>query len=151
MTPFFGSKDDDGGGAVSDDAAALDAEIARLDGLPLADLAAEAMSKGFGPDGPGGPGKPGSIDGPPEASSERLVLLDIARVFTPAFAGKGVSQAQSLRFQTLVAEGLQILENASLIRVTWRGGQEHYLATRRGRKALADGTLGDVLARLDLE
>jgi hypothetical protein len=151
MAPFFGSKDDDGGAPASDDAATLDAEIARLDGLPLAELAGEAMSTGFGPDGPGGPGKPGTIDGPPEAYTQRLVLVDIVRCFTPAFVGKGVSQAQQLRLQTLVAEGLQILENASLVRITWRGDQEHYMATRRGRKALADGTLDGILSRLDLE
>jgi hypothetical protein len=149
MAPFFGGKDDSADAYVSDDAAALDAEISRLDGLALADLAAEAMQKGFGPEGPGGPGKPGTIESP-ETSAERLILLDIARCFTPAFAGKGVSQVQMQQLTTLVAEGLQVLENASLIRVNWRGGQEHYMATRRGRRALQNGSLGDVLGRVDL-
>jgi hypothetical protein len=151
MSPFFGSKDENAAASVSEDAAAMDAEVARLDGLSLADLAAEAMSKGCGPGGPGGPGKPGTIEAPPESFDDRVNLLDIVRQFTPAVTGKGVSQARQLHLQTLVAEGLQVLENASLLRVTWRGGQEHYVATRRGRRASANGTLGEALARLDLE
>jgi hypothetical protein len=150
VAPFFGSRDEIMGDSVSDDAAAVDAEIARLDALPLADLAAEAMNKAFGPDGPGGPGKPGTIESP-ETSSERLVLLDISRSFTPAFAGKGVSQTQMQQLATLVAEGLQVLENASLIRVTCRGGQEHYLATRRGRSALENGALAGIIVGLNLD
>jgi hypothetical protein len=150
MAPFFGNKEDAPTSGASDDAATMNAEIARLDGLSLADLAAEAMNRGFGPDGPGGPGKPGTIESP-ETSSERLVVLDIARTFTPAFAGKGVTQIQMQQFATLVAEGLQVLENASLIRVTWRGGMEHYMATRRGRRAVENGSLAGILARLGLD
>ena len=149
LAPFFGNKEDTPGGSVSDDTATMNAEIARLDGLSLADLALEAMNRGFGPDGPGGPGKPGTIESP--ETSERLVVLDIARTFTPAFAGKGVTQIQMQQLTTLVAEGLQVLENASLVRVTWRGGMEHYMATRRGRRAVEDGSLAGILAGLGLD
>jgi hypothetical protein len=41
----------------------------------------------------------------------------------------------------LVAEALQALEHASLVRVTWHGGNGHYRATRRGRLAVERGTV----------
>ena len=62
-------------------------------------------------------------------------MSDIARQFTPAYTGRGVGREQTLRFDQLVAEGLQVLENAALVRVTWSGGTAHYVATRLGRAA----------------
>jgi hypothetical protein len=47
----------------------------------------------------------------------------------------------------LVAEGLQALELAALIRVTWRGGTEDFKATRRGREALANGSVERLVAK----
>jgi len=132
-----------------DDAAVLAAEIAQLDALPLAQLAVEVMVKGFGPDGPGGPGTPGTIEAP-SLDAPPVGLAEIARSVSPAYAGHGVSQELQLRFTTLVAEGLQILENASLVRITWHGGVENYLATRLGRTAVERGAVERVVAGGDL-
>jgi hypothetical protein len=115
----------------------IPAEIARLEGLALSQLAAEVMARGFGPDGPGAPGKPGTIEAP-SSSAERVRLNDIARVATPAFIASD-DAAEQTHIGNLVAEALQALELAALVRVDWRGGTESYFATRRGRKALAGG------------
>jgi hypothetical protein len=145
MAALFGKKDDapgetDAGG----DVALMEAELERLAALSLSDLAAEVMTKAFGPDGPGGPGKPGTIEDP--TSSERVRMNEIARAVTPLYAGSGVGSEQQVRLTNLVAEGLQILENAALVRVSWRGGTENYFATRRGRAALERSELSGALA-----
>jgi hypothetical protein len=132
-----------------DNAAVLAAEIEQLDALPLAQLAVEIMVKGFGPDGPGGPGRRGTIEAP-SVDAARIGLADIARAVSPAYAGRDVGPELQLRFSTLVAEGLQILENASLVRISWRGGLENYLATRLGRAAVERGAVERVLAGGDL-
>jgi hypothetical protein len=141
MTPLFGHKDEDTG----DDVAALEAEIARVDGLAPARLAAEVMEKGFGADGPGGPGKPGTIEAP-ASGSERVGVLEITRRFTPAYTGRGVAREQQLRLSQLVEEGLQLLGNAALVRVSWRGGFDDYRATRAGRAALERGEVERAVA-----
>ena len=140
MSPMFGHQADG-----ADGAAALQAEIDRAGVLPLPELAAEVMARAFGPDGPGGPGRPGTIDGPAEASN-RLTLTDVARAFTPAFAARGAGADQLHRLSLLLAEALQLLEHAALVRVSWRGGMENYLATRAGRAAVAQGAVTRVLA-----
>ncbi len=138
MAPLFGHKDD-----AADDVAAMNAEIERVAALTLPQLGAEVMDRGFGADGPGGPGKPGSLEAPGDV---RVGLSDIARSFTPAYAGRGVGREQTMRFDQLVAEGLQVLENAALVRVAWNGGMAHYIATRLGR---ASAQRGDVERTLE--
>ena len=125
------------------DGAVFEAEIERVGGLPLAEVAAEVMAKGFGPDGPGGPGKPGTLESPGDA--QRVGLAELVRAVSPASAGRSVSATQTLRFGFLIAEGLQALEHASLIRVSWRGGFEDYHATRLGRAAVEQNAVGRVL------
>ena len=127
-----------------DDVTAMDLEIERVGSLTVAQLGAEAMIKGFGPEGPGGSGKPGTPEAPglPEV---RVGLADIAREFTSAYAGRGVSTAQRTRLDHLIAEGLQALEHASLVRVSWRGGVDDYTATRRGRTAIERGEVQRIL------
>ncbi len=140
MSPMFGHKDES-----PDGAAALQAEIGRAAALPLPELAAAVMAGVFGPDRPGGPGRPGTIDGPAEAAN-RLTLADVTQAFTPAAAGRGVGADQLHRLSLLLAEALQLLEHAALVRVSWRGGMENYLATRAGRAAVAQGAVPRVLA-----
>ena len=131
-----------------DDVAAMADEIERVGSLAPPSLAVEVMIKGFGPEGPGAPGRPGTIEEP--LGAFRVGLEDIARQFAPTFGGRAVGPEQKKRLMNLIAEGLQILENAALVRVSNRGGYEHYLATRRGRAAveqheieriIEDGTL----------
>ena len=140
MSPMFGHKD---GG--QDGAAAMQEEIRRAAALPLPELAAEVMASVFGPDGPGGPGRPGTIDGPAEAAN-RLTLADVTQAFTPASAARGAGADQLHLLSLLLAEALQLLEHAALVRVSWRGGMENYLATRAGRAAVAQGEVARILA-----
>ena len=92
-----------------------------------------------GPGGPGGPGKPGTLESP-GGTAEHVGFAGIARVLTPAFSGRGVRPEQTMFLSLLVAEALQALEHASLVRVSWRGGMEDYLATRPGRAAAGGRT-----------
>ena len=119
MTPLFGHKDEETG----DDVAALEAEIARVEALPPARLAAEVMEK---------------IE-PPATGGGRVGVLEITRQLTPAYAGRGVGQEQQLRLSRLVEEGLQLLEHAALVHLSWRGGFDDYRVTRRGLAALERG------------
>ena len=142
MAALFGKKEDD---STPGSPPAAE-EIARLEGLPLAQLAAEVMDRAFGPNGPGAPGRPGTIEAP-GLSDARLRLNDVAGVVTPAFTATS-DVTEQLRIANLVAEGLQALELAGLIRVTWRGGTEDFSATRRGRGAQAGGTVGESVSRV---
>lgn len=136
MAALFGNKDkEDGGDGAA--APATAAEIARLEGLALPSLAAEVMEKAFGPDGPGGPGRPGTIEAP-GLSAPRVRLNEIAGAVSSAYTATSDADEQ-LRIANLVAEGIQALELAALVRVTWRGGTEDFLATRRGRAAQERG------------
>lgn len=121
------------------------AEIARLEGMPLPKLAAEVMEKAFGGQGPGAPGVPGTIEAP-SLSAERVRVAEVARVVTPAFVAAN-DAADQMRIGNLVAEALQALELAALVRVAWRGGTEDYLATRRGRQAAQGGEVEALISR----
>ncbi len=128
MSPLFGSKDtkhDDRPG----DAEAL-AEAQRLAALPLPQLAAEVMDKGFNP-GPASDGLP----------TVRMIAEDIA----PGLAGREPDAFQSL--YDIVGEGMQLLEHACLIRYTvWSSqGGVFFTATRLGRAALAQGKVEHLL------
>jgi hypothetical protein len=141
MAALFGSKQDGGDGAAT---AATGTEIAPLEGLDLPSLAAEVMEKAFGPDGPGGPGKPGTIEAP-GLSAPRLRLNEIAGTVSSAYTTTSDPDEQ-LRIANLVAEGIQALELAALVRVTWRGGTEDFVATRRGRAAQESGEVERLVA-----
>jgi hypothetical protein len=145
MSPLFGSKGDakDEAGA---DLATMTADLERLAALPLDALATEVMIVAFGSDGPGGPGKPGTIEDLTAGSVARVGGIELSRLFSPAYAGRGVGDDLRLQLGSIVAEGLQILENAALVRVVWQGGQPHYMATRRGRAAVSNDALEAALA-----
>lgn len=140
---LFGKKEDEADAAGGGDAAVA-TEIARLEGLTLAKLAADVMEKGFGPDGPGAPGKPGTIEAP-ALSAERVRLGEIVAAVTPAYTATS-DAVEQLRISNLVAEAVQALELAALVRVTWRGGTEDLTATRRGRQAQERGEVEQLVA-----
>ena len=139
MSLAFGTRVD-----LPDSVAAVNAEIDRLGALPLPELAAELMVRGFGPGGPGVPGRPGTLEAP-TLTPERVGLNDLARALTPAYTARAAGPEQQVRLSHLVAEALQALEHAPLVRVSWRGGMENYLATRAGRAALEAGAVADLL------
>jgi hypothetical protein len=143
LAPSFGGQKDDHTGV-----AAFTAEVARVNSLPLAQLAAEVMARGFGPDGPGGPGKPGTIEAPARLSVPRTTADRIAAEFSPAYRSRSVPVQLKVSLDYLIAEGLQVLEHACLVRVQSHrdiGGLD-YAATRLGRAALAQGAVERVLA-----
>src|SRR5579859_7704904 len=137
MSPLFGHRDEN---QTRDNVAALQAETERLDALSLPALAAEVMTKGFGPGGPGADDDNAiSVQGPNISAGP--TIADLALEFAPAGNTKGADDATRLRLQRLVAEGIQVLEHAGLIRTqmhTEMNGFDFAL-TRRGRDALQSG------------
>ena len=126
----------------------MEAEIERIGSLSLPHLAAEVMVKGFGPDGPGGWGKPGSPASPTTQDAARPTAATIARVFAPAHQAKDVSSEQRLRLEMVIAEGLQILEHACLVRLETHADTSAlcYSATRLGRAAVERGEVDHILS-----
>ena len=113
------------------DDAALEAEVDRLAALPLTELAAEILPyvptiklRSLGSQGPD--------------------VYEVAKAMAPAKL-KGPS---TLRMAELIAEGLQVLEHAGLVRLGIRGDESNALEfrlTRAGEAALADGAITDRL------
>jgi hypothetical protein len=128
----------------------MQAEFERLDALPLTELAAEVTTKVFGPGGPGADedantsGREHFLIGPTARSISFQFLPDRAFSFqTPTPEDNKLRE----RLVRLVAEGLQQLEHASLVRCQLHttSGPLDWVSTRRGRAALARGEIRDSL------
>lgn len=130
MSPLFGSKQDDNAGSSSDPRI----EIDRLGSLPLDQLAAELIARGF---------KLEDSDGRGRAS-----VHDMAERMVPGF--KRQSQDQIWELEELIGEGVQVLEHAGLAQCTVVGVDRRlqWVLTRRGRRAVADGSVSDALSTL---
>lgn len=124
------------------------AEFERLSSLPLTDLAAEVMVRGFGP---GAPGSSQAADAGPASLPARASAMIISYELVPE---KGFSfpapsaEDDALRDQLalLVAEGLQQLEHASLVCCQgYRAQSFQWTATRLGRAALERGDVPQML------
>lgn len=133
---------------------AAQAEFQRLYALPLADLAAEVMQRAFGPGGPGYDDD--NITVAHEDSHRGPTVREISELFVPdggEFQVHHIYQRYPeddfLREQIikLVAEGLQVLEHASLVRCQVHHGMGTFDwgATRWGRAALDRGEVKAVL------
>jgi hypothetical protein len=129
---MFGNKDKRAAAADRMGAAnaALHAEVERLEALPMAQLAAEVMVKGFGQSGP----------------YDSETTYSVAEKYAPE--GSYAYGADRDRLYQVVGEGLQILEHRSLIWV--RHVNEslhgvHYALTRRGRAVLEDDAVEQAL------
>ena len=138
---LFGSRTDRGM-----EADVLEAEIERLDQLPLPALAAEVMGKAFGP-GPEweDPEEEVTVGGPNVGAGATVEAITTAKA--PDGTTRAVDDRTRLRMQRLGAEGVQALEHASLIRAqmhTAMGGFD-YTPTRLGRKVQAAGAVAEVL------
>jgi hypothetical protein len=159
MSPFGRRKDDDGDiqsqGQETDSNPQLDAEVARLQGLSPAQLASEVMTKGFS-----APYDP-AVDGReiPEIADEFFPRPDWKMRDSTVKAQvrkaqeeqtPGTTEQQLLVLADLVAEGVQRLEHASLVRLktNYNGGYFNagYAATRLGREALERNAVDQVLA-----
>jgi hypothetical protein len=131
---MFGNKDKRAAASDGREAAnaAFRAEVERLEALPMAEVAAEVMVKGFGPDGY----LPELVrTGGPAALVPTAHVRNIAQMFEP----EGARDADLReRLSEVVGEGLQVLEHESLIwaRNVAEGFGVGYAPTRRGRAAL---------------
>ncbi|MGH2939763.1 MAG: hypothetical protein ACRDPE_16760 [Solirubrobacterales bacterium] len=138
---LFGSRADRGM-----EADVLEAEIERLDQLPLPALAAEVMGKSFGPGAEWeDPEEEVTVGGPSPGAG--ATVEGITTAMAPDGSTRAVDDRTRLRLQRLVAEGVQALEHASLIRTqmhTAMGGFD-YTPTRLGRTVLAAGAVAEVV------
>jgi hypothetical protein len=151
MSPMFGHKDEEKQQKNEQWRQALQREFDRLDALPLAQLAAEVMTKGFGP------GRPGADDQDVTVGQANINAGPTAAQIAGEFvASRGFTfpvptdddQKLQQRIARLVAEGLQELEHASLVRAQMHTsmGALDYTTTRRGRAALERGEVEGILA-----
>jgi hypothetical protein len=130
------SRDDSGNSPYSTDE--LTSEVARLSALSIPQLATEIMTKAFTADY-----QPGdSLYG-----ADAMVDL-FCRPSRPAKYHDVVLTAQ-LELRDLIAEGLQALDHAGLIRLEGRYSGEFYstgyVTTRHGRSAVASNTVEQAL------
>ena len=138
---LFGSRAD-----RSAEAEALEAEIERLDQLPLPTLAAEVMGKAFGPGAEWeDPEEEVTVGGPNDGAG--VTVEAIASAMAPDGSTRAVDDRTRLRLQRLVAEAVQALEHASLIRaqIHTAMGALDYTPTRLGRTVLAAGAVAEVV------
>jgi hypothetical protein len=139
--PLFGGRE-----ARSAELDELAEEIERLDRLPLPVLAAEVMDKAFGPGAEWeDPEEEVTIGGPADGAG--ATVIGIAAAIAPGGSTKAADERTRLRLQRLVAEGVQALEHAALIRPQGHTGigSLDYTPTRLGRKVLAAGAVAEVV------
>jgi hypothetical protein len=123
-----------GGGKRQAESEALQAEVERLGTLSLQQLAVEVMVKGFGPGGP-------AADGP-------VHVQNIAGAFSPVTSVLGARDDESRLLASIVAEGVQVLEHACLVRWIFSGGdtaEMYWCKTRYGQEVLEQNAVERVL------
>ena len=151
MSPF-GHKDDDKQEMLAQWRVATQAEFERLNALPMMELATEVMIRGFGP------GSPGADDDAITLGQANVNAGPTAQAISYAFAPERaftfpVPTPEDVklrdRIAKLVAEGLQELEHASLVRCQMHTamGYLDWTATRRGRAALERSEVQRLLQR----
>ena len=132
MSPLFGSteKRDDRQGRD----AATRAEIEHLHSLPLDQLAAEVIARGF------------THDESPDGG--RISVHAMAQGMVPDMLW--LPQKEIWGLEGLVGEGVQLLEHAGLAQtiVVETDRRLQWVLTRRGRAAVADGSVAEALTRV---
>ena len=128
MSPLFEKRDSQG-----EDAAAR-AEIERLRSLPLDQLAADVIARGFTHDE--------SSDG------GRISVRAMAQRMVPG--ALRLPQKEIWGLDGLVGEGVQVLEHAGLAQciVVAEDRRLQWVLTRRGQAAVADGSIAEAIARV---
>jgi hypothetical protein len=152
VSPFGRNKDDQDGDAANPQ---LDAEVARLQGLSITQMAAEVMTKAFSAqydptDGP--QDAPGIADAfyprPDFKLSDSTVHGEDRKAREQSTPG--TPEYQLLVLADLVAEGVQMLEHAALVcqKTDYQGQvfNAGYITTRLGRTALERNAVDHVLS-----
>lgn len=136
---MFGGREEKAREGQAAHAAAL-AEVERLEALPLSQLAAEVMTRGFGPGGPAA-SPPGGV-----VQARKIVsVYTIVKTFDSLDLRDGELEE---RLSVLVAEGVQALEHGALIFLSFGGSSIdrcQYALTRLGRVALQTNAVERVL------
>jgi hypothetical protein len=157
MSPFGHKHEDDQGQNKQQQLeqwqAAVEAEFQRLNALSLTDLATEVMIKGFGPGGQDRDddeitlGQQNRGAGPTVTEIASYVQPERGFEWVPNSNEFEMVEATLDRIAKLVAEGLQELEHASLVRCQLHTemGYLDWAVTRRGRAALERGDVANVL------
>jgi len=115
---------------------AMKAELARLEALPLEQLAEEIFVRIYGDGGIGDDG--GSV-----------TLSQITNELNPGKSVFGIDERVRSAFAPLLSEGVQVLEHARWIVGSFSGGDISSMGwalTRAGRAALASGRTAVALA-----
>jgi hypothetical protein len=146
----FGHDNDDKQERTEQWRLAMRAELGRLSALPVEELAVEVMIRGFGPGGPGADDDAislgqANIGAGPTAGDISLRFVPDRGFTFPVPTPEDVQLRD--RMTMLVAEGLQELEHASLVRcqVHTAMGTFDWAATRRGRAALERGAVEHIM------
>jgi hypothetical protein len=147
---MFGHDNDDKQQRTEQWRLAMQAELGRLSAMPMEELAIEVMIRGFGPGGPGADDDAISLGqanigaGPTAGDISPRFVPDRGFSF-PVPTPEDVQLRD--RMTMLVAEGLQELEHASLVRcqVHTAMGTFDWAATRRGRAALQRGAVEQIM------
>jgi hypothetical protein len=149
MSPLFGKKDreppegfvvqrrDQSAGlpqSAGEAGSPLDAEVARLNGLSLPELAAEVMTQ--------------VMVHTSRSESGPLELFNVARVLMNPHGLSDAAESDE-RMRDLVGEAIQVLEQARLVRLeAWSQGQFYqvgYIVTRLGQAALEQNAVERIL------
>jgi hypothetical protein len=125
------------------DEAAVKAELQRLQSLPIEQVAAEAMTRTFGPDGP-------NVDGEIRANAiadgflPDSIRKQIYRLKDHPVDGLGFPEYWQLK--ALVREGLQVLENKGLVVFEPSINFPKFRATRAGLEAIEQNAVERVIS-----
>jgi hypothetical protein len=126
------SPDDDGNSPYSRDQ--LASEVARLSALSTPQLATEVMTKAFT-----------ASYQPGDSLYEAAAMVDLFCPPSRPAKYHDVALTAQLELRDLIAEGLQALEHAGLIRLEGRYSGDFYttgyLTTRKGRSAVASNAV----------
>jgi hypothetical protein len=139
LSPHFGRSEQ----ATESRDSVLQAEGDRLEALSMSQLATEVMAKAFRPDGPGADRRV-TVDGPPIGAGPTVSAI-VSRFVGSDKWDQAKREDSWERLKRLIAEGLQTLEHASLIRAQNHSGMLNYALTRSGQAALEQRTVERIL------